>query len=207
MSAVKTQADVTVLQNLIKQLFAAYPSAKVSPEMVIVYCEDLATLDLTILKEALTNLRRTSVYLPNVADIFEESDRVGRKRLEQAESSNRKALEASTITVPETEVSRMLFAIQHNIAKRQEKEEKIRAKQKQARSVGDQQQLDALAVELQEIREDHQVIADMITTEFAEGKPISYLKETGILSTTSKSNGFQSVGSFPVTAQSLRGVR
>lgn len=165
------------LQFLIKQLFAAYPAAGSSPEQLITYAEDLAELELIALKEALKNLRRSSTFLPTIAEIYEETRKVTNQNAQRKESATRKLLESSTVKVAETEVSRMLFAINHNIRERKAKELPLLEPLRLARLQRDIEGVALITDELRSIREYHEALANIILSEFSQGKQITYLKE------------------------------
>lgn len=78
--------DINELKGILKELFAAYPNANVSPETVIIYSQDLSELNPNFLREAIRGLRKVCHYLPTIAELYEESSRIGQRHFQAQES-------------------------------------------------------------------------------------------------------------------------
>ena len=85
--------DVNMLKGVLKELFAAYPNANVSPETVIIYTQDLSKLNPDFLREAIRVLRKVCVYLPTIAELYEETSRIGQRCFQAQEKEKQKLLE------------------------------------------------------------------------------------------------------------------
>jgi len=85
--------DVNMLKGVLKELFAAYPNANVSPETVIIYTQDLSKLNPDFLREAIRGLRKVYVYLPTIAELYEETSRIGQRYFQAQEKEKQKLLE------------------------------------------------------------------------------------------------------------------
>lgn len=84
---------------ILKKLFAAYPNTPVTEEGLLVYVEDLQDIPLDKLEEACQKCRRSSEFLPSIAQIrraagvkadpkpTEEEDRTGRPALPDYETT------------------------------------------------------------------------------------------------------------------------
>ena len=78
--------DINLLKGILKELFAAYPNANVSPETVIIYTQDLSKLNPDLLREAIRGLRKVCNYLPTIAELYEETSRLGQRNFQAQES-------------------------------------------------------------------------------------------------------------------------
>ena len=85
--------DVNMLKGVLKELFAAYPNANVSPETVIIYTQDLSRLNPDFLREAIRGLRKVCNYLPTIAELYEETSRIGQRHFQAQEREKQKLLE------------------------------------------------------------------------------------------------------------------
>lgn len=180
------EAQYNELNKIITELIAAYPNANTSPLTVGLYMADLANLPLQEVKLAIRSLRVNSPYFPAVNEIYQEVASIREqhaKKVTEAQAAKDRVKRNSWQREGSTEVEQYLAALQHNIDQRKKKETPLVHARKLASLANDINKIAEIDVQLAEIRDDHQAIADLINYEFREGKEITYLKEIAGAST------------------------
>jgi len=199
-----TEQETDRLEAVVMELFASYPQIPMTEVSVAVYSKHLAKLPILDLEEIVDGAIDVFPRMPSVGEIVEYYAQILELRAKAATAAKRaqeRAVRNSLKKQPSTEIESYLYALDHNIASRQAKEDPLYKQLRVAREFNFFDDIGRLTAEIAAIREHHQTIADQIVYEFSQARPISYLKEITPIQPTSRAS-FGNAGS--VAASVLR---
>lgn len=80
---INTPEELTEFKVFMKMFWAGYPNANASEETLMLYNEDFAELPIQDLRAAYKILRRKSVYLPAISEVYAEVEAIQKQRDKQ----------------------------------------------------------------------------------------------------------------------------
>lgn len=80
---ITTIEELNEFNLFMKKFWAAYPNANSSEETLALYNDDLSELPMEDLQEAFKILRRKSIYVPAIAELYNEVEAIQKRQLKQ----------------------------------------------------------------------------------------------------------------------------
>lgn len=199
-----TKEETDKLEAVIAELFASYPQVPMTELSIAVYSKHLVKIPIADLEEIVDSAIDVFPRMPSVGEIVEHYGQLLEARAKAATEAKRaedRIARNALKKQPSTEVEKYLYALDHNVAARQAKEEPLLKQLRVAKEFNFFDDIARLTAEIAELRQYHQNIAAQIIYEFSQARPISYLKEIAPIQANNRAS-FGNAGS--VAASVLR---